>query len=718
MTRLQPGLILSSCLVSSNLCYPINHLLNYTANLDDAYKWYPRRLPTPSRFEGNAVGLASSVKIAKAWFETCHDKAWGHVSCRPLGTSLQTLPTRSIDVGTHSEPLVRVVDTKGLQGRYLTLSYCWGKNPQKVILLKHVKISFELGLRVGTLSKTIQDAIIFTRELGFQYIWIDALCIIQDDVEDKNRELAVMGDIYKRSALTIAAAAGDHADKGLFVHRDPLSRRPCPIYEEGGPKHSNTLYAQLPTEDIVETPLDSRGWVAQEDILATRTLKFCSDGLRWSCASYWMSESTPGLQIHPASRPHTTFREWIHQPDWKPNHHEALDMDRHCYEDWYELVASYTDRSLTNVSDKLPAVAGLAQWMRKIKGCTYIQGLWKEDLEYGLLWYLGTPLEASPLSDLLRGNKYYRTVTVLDPRVLKALQLSDATHVEKKTTFLSPDSLSYLEVQKYGLRPSQATFQPNDSKISNWSWASLQTGSIRFLYGRSGLSALGAPMAKCLTQYGTKAHSPGGLLVLQGALKQVTITLGKVSSEETDYQPTSMTLGRWVVSLHCTVLGTKRHVGYAALDQDPAKSSILNSTLSVLLMRDDMQGPSPTQTTASGYRRLPSMVPMTLSLNANGFLVNNGTRRYTTALLLKKQTEINPERSMSRMRKLGSRSSDFVSLYADSYSRGLKGLSRTSATAPVLLERYKRVGLCQTYHFVWAEELKDSKKREEILVLS
>ncbi|KAF2031505.1 hypothetical protein EK21DRAFT_88003 [Setomelanomma holmii] len=628
-------------------------------NLEAAYRRYPERNSGPS--ESSNSGLTTSVAIAKAWFETCHNKAWGHIACRPFGTEAQTLPKRVIEIGVDVCELI-------LRG---TPHY------DQVRFLPELKIVEMKGL-----SRTIQHAIDFTRALGFQHLWVDALCVVQDDNDDQNRQFAVMGDIYKRSALTLAAAAGSTADTGLFVERDHLPRRPCPVYEEVWKEgKALTMYAQLPDEPNVETPLDSRGWVFQEDMLATRTLKFCLDGLRWSCASFWMSESTPRLQLHPTSRPHTVFREWIHKPDWKPSHHEALDSERHFFEDWYEAVASYTDRELTKSSDKLPALAGLAQQMASLKHCTYVQGLWEEDMEYGMLWYVGTPLQADPMHDALRGVNYWQ-VAMADSSTTQSRALPLLKPKEKKIEFMNREGMSLEEEVWLALKFLSIEHRFKAKTVSTWSWAYLEKASIRFLYSPEGLTAQGTPVATCLhLRYDKGAPgnpfvaAKGGHMLLKGALEQVDVIPQQIASNNADYEPTSMTRGKWVASLmYRSDSRTERGyiVGYAALDEDPEESGLAWQTLTVLLMRDDTESPSDhSRLTPSGYLKRTSMVPLTIPLTATA--AKGKERRWTTALLLKK-------------------------LQSDG-------------------DVYQRIGLCQMYHWILEEELKNPAKRQNLVVV-
>ncbi|KAF5872375.1 uncharacterized protein Bfra_005734 [Botrytis fragariae] len=240
----------------------------------------------------------------------------------------------------------RLVEPKGQTVAYAALSYCWGKNGQ--LRLKKVNhVQFLNALPVQMLSKTTQDAIRVTRALSIKYLWVDALCIIQDSAEDKSRGLAVMGDFYSRSVIAIGAANGDHADAGLFAKRAPHQQRPCPIYEIEDNCTRTQIFAELPRDDEQGTILDSRGWIFQEEVLSARTLKFCSDGLRLKL----------GFIVQNGS--HSELIPWIRNDDILK-------------------------------TDKLPALTGIATQIHNIHKYDHLAGLWKQDLEYGLLWYVAS----------------------------------------------------------------------------------------------------------------------------------------------------------------------------------------------------------------------------------------------------------------------------------------------------------------------------------------
>jgi len=77
------------------------------------------------------------------------------------------------------------------------------------------------------LSKTFQEAILAARHLGFQYLWIDSLCIVQGDIENWRGKGSAMRIVYGNSSLTIAATDAKDGKMGLFFSRNPTRINPC-----------------------------------------------------------------------------------------------------------------------------------------------------------------------------------------------------------------------------------------------------------------------------------------------------------------------------------------------------------------------------------------------------------------------------------------------------------------------------------------------------------
>jgi hypothetical protein len=106
-------------------------------------------------------------------------------------------------------------EPRGFKEDYVTLSHCWGEK-HIVTTTKESLTRRKEGIEVSLLPKTFSDAILITRKLRFRYLWIDSLCIIQDDEADWQLESKKMAKIYENSALTISASAAHDAEYGCF----------------------------------------------------------------------------------------------------------------------------------------------------------------------------------------------------------------------------------------------------------------------------------------------------------------------------------------------------------------------------------------------------------------------------------------------------------------------------------------------------------------------
>ncbi len=129
------------------------------------------------------------------------------------------LPTRVLDVGQDSGSLasdVTLYVAKGERREYLCLSHCWGTDGKPLETKRDTLGEFQRGIQWERLTKTFQEAIIFTRKLGIRFLWIDSLCIVQDDKDDWARESGMMADIYENATLTLAAASSIDSYGGLF----------------------------------------------------------------------------------------------------------------------------------------------------------------------------------------------------------------------------------------------------------------------------------------------------------------------------------------------------------------------------------------------------------------------------------------------------------------------------------------------------------------------
>jgi hypothetical protein len=148
------------------------------------------------------------------------------------------LPTRIINVGSGQDD-ARLIETNGQRGTYLILSYCWGKGNDRAKTTRKNIEERRRAIHTKDLPLTIKQAIEMTQRLGFRYLWVDAICIIQvhsnppkyDELEDWRCEAPKMGQYYRDATLTIAAAAATDSEHGFVSERSsqiyPVS--PCSV---------------------------------------------------------------------------------------------------------------------------------------------------------------------------------------------------------------------------------------------------------------------------------------------------------------------------------------------------------------------------------------------------------------------------------------------------------------------------------------------------------
>ncbi|PQE33304.1 heterokaryon incompatibility protein [Rutstroemia sp. NJR-2017a WRK4] len=298
--------------------------------------------------------------IVRALLDHCETDP-SHSLCQ---RSIPELPTRVIDVGSESQH-PRLVCSNKTKSRYITLSYCWGKG--KTYNMKTVQANLDAHLQsiyFDDFPKTIQDAITITRQLGIKYLWVDALCIIQDLREDFIREVALMTDIYANSTLTISAEDATDCSKGIFKDRNWSSTAILPLGlrlpSNNGEKRRTPKCASVSaipklvshSEHERRTHLATRGWTLQEYALSSRMLCYSSADLKWRCSKEVWSQSLQSIRD-------PTWRNLKTNLSRKPGFGRDT-MEAHwVFQTWTSLISDYTSRELTDPRDSLFAVAGL-----------------------------------------------------------------------------------------------------------------------------------------------------------------------------------------------------------------------------------------------------------------------------------------------------------------------------------------------------------------------
>jgi hypothetical protein len=229
------------------------------------------------------------------------------------------------------------------------------------------------------------------------------LSVIQDSHSDWSVESCDMANIYRNAPLTIAAAAAafDHSE-GCFRPRSIVS---CGLRLQESSEISLGTVEPLciiaeydRSGATLESPLDSRGWILQEQLLSPRVLKYSWGQLQWECITSTESEYISSIIMPPADvirfkRALGGFRS------------TSMALKKQAHASWQQIVESYTRRTLTNESDKLMAIMGIAKFAGDIMNDQFLAGLWDGELWRDLLWS----------SDV--------SINKLPPRRLKSIQL-------------------------------------------------------------------------------------------------------------------------------------------------------------------------------------------------------------------------------------------------------------------------------------------------------
>ncbi len=222
-----------------------------------------------------------------------------------------------------------------------------------------------------------------TRQLSIKYLWIDALCIIQEQdlPVDWLAESGKMLDYYRNAYVTIGNLDGEASSSGFFFPREDASLEIPSHVDLSVRRTSNRVYWSIYNNSVLAT----RAWCLQERLISTRLLLFGKDQLFWECRACCERE---GIVVVADERREGRRTEELE--------HEmigvlaSLGSDGISLRDrmniWYSIVEQYTSRSLTRPTDILIAISGVATEIQRLTGHDYAHGLWKQDWCKGLVW--------------------------------------------------------------------------------------------------------------------------------------------------------------------------------------------------------------------------------------------------------------------------------------------------------------------------------------------
>lgn len=313
------------------------------------------------------VTSSTSWNFARKCFRTCtetHSQCSPGESTPPEGTD--NVPSRLVDTcSTLGLEHVQVVEVKDLDANhqssvsiagFMALSYCWGGD-QPVKLSKTTHTALKSGIVVAGLPQTLQDTVCVARAMGIRYLWIDCLCIIQDDEDDKAHEISRMAEYYGRAKVTLCAASAPRCTDGFLEKRkSEFEAGPIRVSlraQDG--RHMGYIYLLKESEPPPE-PTATRAWTLQETLLSQRMLIFATRQLYWTCSTSFAG--CGGEVVDLVDR--VAFSEPSLVKDIYPlsilRFHPVSGI-------WRIIVQQYTTRRLGFGNDKLPAISALAAKM-------------------------------------------------------------------------------------------------------------------------------------------------------------------------------------------------------------------------------------------------------------------------------------------------------------------------------------------------------------------
>lgn len=359
------------------------------------------------------------------WLHECDRK---HADCKRSAK----LPYRVLDVGPpdgSQEPPPSI--GRDRPGEFVTLSYRWGS----AISLTTTKSNLALlaqSVSMSSLPATIRDAVVVTRKLGYRFLWVDALCIIQDSPADWLEQSHLMGQIYGDAALNISADSARDTEEGFLKERNLHTIRSCrhpSLFGPDGPVRVVCPTLLTARQAVAQGYLAKRGWILQERALSKRILHWTENEVAWECNGSQATERTPwganrwttpdfhrelimgkkhderiyvggdaksrydGIRIAMLPAAPSAIEDASKTTITTVTPSAAVD-----YSSWYDLVTDYSGRQLTKTSDKLVAIQALALAFEKSRNLTgqYMAGCWHSDIIRSLLWRVEWPEPAEP----------------------------------------------------------------------------------------------------------------------------------------------------------------------------------------------------------------------------------------------------------------------------------------------------------------------------------
>lgn len=470
------------------------------------------------------------IRTIEKWTLNCLES---HVQCQSGGFT----PRRLLHVGVNNinivEDPIRLIEARsGSYEPFIALSHCWGKIQHATTTTANYRQRLT-SIPMHELSKTFQDAVWLTRRLEIKYLWIDSLCILQDDVDDWNREAATMSRLYGAAYLTIAASHGVDGSAGILYEgtvrprvldveqRDANGRIavatvvliPRVRYSESSPAHQ--LYGsneEIINPSFTDDGLLSRAWAFQERALSTRIVHFTKEELVWECKQKRQCEcggingASFITSLVGSIRRRSKLSDSDEDEDDDDSVSSSVKTDQYdapkkavgpgidnfksnysIYSEperiWWIFVEYYTTRKLTNPEDRGAAFSGIAkifggimrEWGEVVG--EYCAGIWEDHLPESLLWTCSTGENKSYTTTRIKSiaEPSWSWYSVNGPcRLVKSLyELPSIPQYVKQHAFLTQLFSLMLEFHEFGDQLGDTSYDPRQKAITVSCWPSV-----------------------------------------------------------------------------------------------------------------------------------------------------------------------------------------------------------------------------------------------------
>jgi hypothetical protein len=343
-------------------------------------------------------GSAQTFSTIRSWIDVCNRT---HQHCNPnygrwFNKDQPTiLPKRVISISTLDGCCkAKLLTSVGSHGRYLTLSHCWGDSKWQGAT-KATMDALSENIDLGSIPKTFHDAIVATSKLEVPYLWIDTLCILQDDPDDWKEQSQKMGSIYANAYLNLSANVSPNSHSGIFVDRK-LTTSVFQVNSDGL-CITNQPEASWQT-DVERSLLHSRGWVLQERLLSRRSLNFAANQVYWRCRNHIIAEDGTYFPVTDRNLTQAAVQFAERKLDYSRKGSNSLlfDIDHM----WQDILQKYSRCNLSYSTDKIPALLGLGEVINKITGLTFFYGHWFDqstEPPSSLIWCIGPDYSDSNL---------------------------------------------------------------------------------------------------------------------------------------------------------------------------------------------------------------------------------------------------------------------------------------------------------------------------------